>query len=169
MIRSKAAKAVAGLVVAAAALLPPMAGASAAGAGWRIAISDRVARLLIAEDSGARDGDIVRVRLRALFGEPRSLDDTPGRTFSIAETTEDVDCAGRRYRNVTVVLMDEHMKPVETDAQPGDWQAITEGSPSDTVREAACSPGGIGQLAHLDDAPADVQRAAYLATLGSSI
>lgn len=161
------ARGVVGLAIGAALLAP--AAASAAGAGWRIAISDRTARLLIAEDSLARNGDIVRVKLRALFGEPRALDEKTGSTFSIAETSEDIDCAAKRYRNVTVVLMDEHMTPVETDAQPGDWQSITEGSPSDTVYAVACGRAGMTQLKHLDDAPADVQRAAYLATLGSSI
>ena len=127
------------LAIAALAAQPaPPAGVDA-GTAWELLLEEPAGQILLDPVSIARDGDIVRVRVK-------TVDARPNASFSYAIMRMAIDCPGRRDAIEGGASFTRDGRVINSRAlEPGEaleWVPIETGSASDLYHRRACGAAG---------------------------
>lgn len=79
-----------------------------------------------------------RIHVESHFAEPAYRPKVGGPAYDLAELTLDIDCNGRRARNLGAVVFDSLRHPVHRETYPAQWRDFTQNDLGEVILMDLC-------------------------------
>lgn len=79
-----------------------------------------------------------RIHIQTQFAEPAWRPKPGGPAYDLMEGTLDIDCDGRRARNLSAVVFDSKRQPVDRQTYQAEWQDFTQNDLGEVILTDLC-------------------------------